>query len=107
MQRETALPRLPYSTLPFPRARTVLACLSIMILPVATFGPQVAAIPEADVQNAITYFDRGLAKQRKGDLDGAMADYNQAIKLNPKDANAYNNRGNVKSDEGRSERGNG
>jgi hypothetical protein len=56
--------------------RTVLACLSILILPVATFGQQVAAIPEANVQNAVTYFDRGLAKQKKGDLDGAMADYN-------------------------------
>jgi len=29
----------------------------------------------------------GLAKERKGDLDGALADYNQAIQLNPKYAN--------------------
>lgn len=50
----------------------------------------------ADTQNAVTYFDRGFTKQKKGDLDGAMADYNQAKKLNPKDASAYNNRGNVK-----------
>jgi Flp pilus assembly protein TadD len=33
------------------------------------------------VQNASTYEARGLAKERKGDLDGAMADYNQAIKF--------------------------
>ena len=50
----------------------------------------------AETQNAVSYFDRGFAKQKKGDLDGAMADYDQAIKLNPKDASAFNNRGNAK-----------
>jgi tetratricopeptide (TPR) repeat protein len=53
-----------------------------------------------DTQNAATYNDRGIAKEKKGDLDGAMADYNQAIKLNPKDAAAYNNRGKAYSDKG-------
>jgi tetratricopeptide (TPR) repeat protein len=56
--------------------------------------------PTADTQTAVTYFDRGLAKQKKGDLDGALADYNQAIKLNSKSAAAYNNRGNVKFTKG-------
>jgi hypothetical protein len=36
------------------------------------------------VQNAISYDDRGIAKQKKGDLDGAMADFTQAIKLGAK-----------------------
>jgi len=57
-------------------------------------------IPTVDTQNAATYNDRGIAKEKKGDLDGAMADYNQAIKLNPKDAAAYNNRGKAYSDKG-------
>jgi tetratricopeptide (TPR) repeat protein len=52
--------------------------------------------PEANAENAGTYNARGFAKQKKGDLDGAMADYNQAIKLDPKFAGAYNNRGNIK-----------
>jgi tetratricopeptide (TPR) repeat protein len=52
--------------------------------------------PGANVQNAATYIDRGIAKHRKGDLDGAMADYNHAIQLDPQNANAYNNRGNIK-----------
>jgi tetratricopeptide (TPR) repeat protein len=52
--------------------------------------------PEANLQNAGTYNARGFARQKKGDVDGAMADCNQAIKLDPKFAGAYNNRGNIK-----------
>ena len=39
------------------------------------------------------YNSRGLAKEAKGDHDGAIADYVRAIELNPKYAGAYNNRG--------------
>src|SRR6516225_4005720 len=38
-------------------------------------------------------YDRGNAWRNKGDLDRAIADYNEAIRLDPKDAKAYNNRG--------------
>src|SRR5271166_5173101 len=75
--------------------RMVLECMFIFMLTVAAFGQQTAN-QEANSQNAVTYNERGLAKFKKGDLDGAMADYNQAIKLNPKHAAPYNNRGNVK-----------
>jgi len=75
--------------------RMVVAWMLIMMLPMAAFGQQTAN-QEASAQNARTYNDRGLAKEKKGDLDGAMADYNQAMKLNPKYAAPYNNRGNVK-----------
>ena len=41
-----------------------------------------------------------LRKQAKGDFNAAIADFNRAIELNPKDAVAYSNRGNTKRDKG-------
>jgi tetratricopeptide (TPR) repeat protein len=51
-------------------------------------------------QNAIVRNQQGLAKQNKGDWDGAMADYNEAIRLDPRYYAAYDNRGNVKRQKG-------
>ena len=84
-------------------ARIRLLWILVWIPTVAAFGQQAAkdlANPDANVQNAISYNDRGIAKQRKGDLGGALADYDQAIKLNPKNAFAYNNRGTAKEKKG-------
>lgn len=47
---------------------------------------QVATKPKAD-----DYFIRANEKTRKQDYRGAIADYNQAIRLKPKYAQAYNN----------------
>jgi tetratricopeptide (TPR) repeat protein/DNA-directed RNA polymerase subunit RPC12/RpoP len=49
---------------------------------------------------SIAYNNRGTAKETKGDLDGAIADYNRAIELDPKLAQAYNNRGRCKEAKG-------
>jgi tetratricopeptide (TPR) repeat protein len=38
-----------------------------------------------------------VAKTKKGDFQGALADYNEIVKLNPKNANAYYNRGLLKA----------
>ena len=42
---------------------------------------------------SITYNNRGLAYFHRGDYDLAIADYSQAIRLDPKDAYSHNNRG--------------
>jgi tetratricopeptide (TPR) repeat protein len=54
----------------------------------------------AESEKAVIYFDLGFAKQKKGDLDGAMVDYNQGIKLNPNYGLAYRNRGEAKRRKG-------
>ena len=51
-------------------------------------------------KNAKGFFKSGIARHEKGDLDGAIADYGQAIRLDPKDAVAYYNRALVLSEQG-------
>src|SRR5947207_1134682 len=48
---------------------------------------------ESKKNRAIAHVGRGLAWLNKGNLDGAMADFTDAIRLNPNDSLAYNNRG--------------
>ena len=51
-------------------------------------------------QSEEAYFQRAYAKDALGDKQGAIADYNQAIAVNPQYANTYLNRGNAKYDLG-------
>ncbi|WP_375461371.1 tetratricopeptide repeat protein [uncultured Enterovirga sp.] len=44
--------------------------------------------------------NRGVERKRAGDLDGALADYTDAIRLNPTDPFAFNNRANTRRDKG-------
>jgi tetratricopeptide (TPR) repeat protein len=43
---------------------------------------------------------RGVERRRAKDIDGAIADYDAAIKINPKDQFAFNNRANLQRDKG-------
>ena len=44
--------------------------------------------------------NRGVELKQKGDLDGALKDYDAALGLNPGDFFAFNNRANVRRDKG-------
>ena len=50
--------------------------------------------------SATEYFSRGYYKYSSGDKQGAIADYNEAIRINPNYADAYYNCGSTKSDLG-------
>ena len=51
-----------------------------------------------------SYYQRGNAYQIQGELDLAIGDYNQALKLNPRLVEAYNNRGHAYSIKGELDR---
>ena len=52
------------------------------------------------VLNARDYYNYAIAKIESGDYQGAIADFDQAIKLKPDYVEAYYNRGIVKHDLG-------
>lgn len=49
----------------------------------------------SDDFNACAFSNRGIANYRLGNLEKAIADFDRAIRINPRLADAYNNRGNV------------
>ncbi len=67
----------------------------------AILGALVFALPlTLSAQSASAYVKSGLEKFREGNLDGAIADYTQALDLNSSYLGAYNNRGLARSAQG-------
>jgi tetratricopeptide (TPR) repeat protein len=60
-----------------------------------TAALSVAKPNKAALDPATIYFYRGNAYGKKKEYDHAIADFNQALQLNPKYAKAFNNRGNA------------
>lgn len=58
-------------------------------------SPSPASSPAAEESDA-NLVNRGIEKAKNGDLDGALADFDRAIELNPKDDAAYYNRAQAK-----------
>lgn len=70
-------------------AWTILALIFVAFAAWLLFVAILVTVP----RDAKTYNNRGLARDRKGDLAGAIADYDRAIELDPKCGTAYLNRG--------------
>ena len=75
------------------RFTTVLITINTVlgIVPLAIF-PNLSQFVQAQ-ENAEAYYNRGVAKSQLGDFQGAITDYDQAIKIKPDYAEAYYNRG--------------
>ena len=48
---------------------------------------------EINPRDALAYYNRGIAYNKKGRHDEAISDFNKALEINPRDAWAYYNRG--------------
>src|SRR4051794_36781419 len=60
----------------------------------------VCATAQNPPMTAVEYQNRGLERQGANDLDGAIADYDKAIQLDPGLIEAYDNRANAKMAKG-------
>ncbi len=56
-----------------------------------------------ETDKASAYYNSGKAKAKQGKMDEAIADYDKAIELDPKDASVYYNRGVANSKQGKYE----
>ena len=88
-----------------PRLKTVeargLGLVSSVVITLVVLFVMIAAFRFwTTPHSAVFYYNRGIAKQVKGDLDGAIADYNRAIESSPRYAHAYTNRGRAKKVKG-------
>ncbi len=74
--------------------------LSQAFLHLAKLAEREGNLAGARLYYAQAYFNRGWAKQRQRDWDGALADYSQTIDFDPDFFNYYNCRGSVKEEKG-------
>ena len=53
-------------------------------------------LPDKQGDGFVVYYNQGNTYYQMGDYEGAIENYNQALRLNPKDAQAYLNRGSAR-----------
>jgi tetratricopeptide (TPR) repeat protein len=77
------------------KARSIKAVLlaASLIFPTWSFA-------QTKSKEAAAYANSGIAKLKKNDFDGAIADFDRALQFDPKLAQAYDNRGNAKTEKG-------
>ena len=91
-----------------PRVTTVFAAALALFLPLGRslpvgltpavgIGAGLLSTQTAQAQTIMSLYDSGLEKFQEGDYQGAISDYNKALKIDPKSKIAYFNRGNANS----------
>ena len=76
----------------------MLAITLALLFPQIAWSQNIAAYTEAIQRNpndAIAFYNRGLAYAAMREFAKAIEDYTEAIRLNPNFTDAYNNRGNA------------
>ena len=76
--------------------KTVLRASLVALFALLLLAPQVFA--QKAPSDAVDFYNRGLDRHAQGDLDGALADYDEAIRRDKagKLHDAYNNRANIR-----------
>jgi tetratricopeptide (TPR) repeat protein len=98
---ETKIAEAKVKTAPPEKSDTIELPPEITLPTVVTLQPEIGASPPAKVGpplditllDARAYREHGIVAYRNGDLDGAIADFDQAIQLDPKFSAAYIDRG--------------
>jgi Tfp pilus assembly protein PilF len=90
-------------------ARSRESIIALVVAIVTLSAMSVAMVQDATAQetplpNARAYLKRGITYRGKGDNDRAIADFTQAIQLDPKSTQAYVNRGFAYDDKGDDDR---
>ena len=71
-------------------------CMKRITTPLATaclFTALCAVVPDGCAQDAPSLTRKGIADYKAGKLDDAIKDFDEAIKLDPKDPGNFRNRG--------------
>jgi lipoprotein NlpI len=86
-------------------ARDVVACAQDRVADLAIAGCTriIEDAKQKPKARGVAFYNRGNAHVLKGDHDKAIADFDEALKLEPKNASIYNNRGNARGDKGESD----
>jgi len=68
-----------------------------LAITLASISPKVYALPSANIilaqNNALDFINSGMEKANKGDFSGAIANFTEAVRINPNYSDAYYNRG--------------
>jgi tetratricopeptide (TPR) repeat protein len=80
--------------------RSFVCLLTILLSLSGAVVAQEKRLEIKEPETAAEYSTRGLERLRKGDLDGAIADYDKALLLKPNDVRALINRGGARARRG-------